>query len=63
MGRYGKVFLLAVAIGAIVAANNLSTGIILVGIGFVMLFVACKVKWPFFSIGALGLTTLAFAGP
>ena len=59
----GKVFLLAVAIGAIVAANNLSTGIILVGIGFVMLFVACKVKWPFFSIGALGLTTLAFAGP
>lgn len=28
-----------------------------------MLFVSCKVKWPFFSIGALGLTTLAFAGP
>ena len=44
--------------------NNLSSGIIVCGIAFVMLFVSCKVKWPFFSIGALGLTTtLAFAGP
>ena len=59
----GKVFLLAVAIGAIVAANNLSTGIILVGIGFVMLFVACKVKWPFFLAGGGALGILMTAGP
>lgn len=59
----GKVFLLAVAIGAIVAVNNLSTGIILVGIGFVMLFVACEVKWPFFLAGGGALGILMTAGP
>ena len=47
----------------LVTANNLSSGIIICGIVFVMLFVACKVKWPFFTLGALGLGTLAFAGP
>lgn len=35
-------------IAGIVAANNLSSGIIIIGIAFVMLFVACKKKWPFF---------------
>ena len=59
----GKVFLLALAIAAVVALNNLSTGIILAGIGFVVLFVACKVKWPFFAAGGLALGTLAAAGP
>ena len=47
----GKVFLLALAIAAVVALNNLRTGIILAGIGFVVLFVACKGKWPFFAAG------------
>ena len=32
-----------------ITANNLSSGIIICGIVFVMLFVACKIKWPFFS--------------
>ncbi len=50
-------------IAAIVAANNLSSGIIIVGIAFVMLFVACDKKWPFFLCGALGLGTIAIAGP
>jgi len=50
-------------IAAIVAANNLSSGIIIVGIAFVMLFVACEKRWPFFLCGALGLGTLAVAGP
>ena len=50
-------------IAGIVAANNLSSGIIIVGIAFVMLFVACKKKWPFFACGLAGVGTLAFAGP
>lgn len=52
-----------VPIGGIVAMNNLSSGIIVCGIIFVMLFVACKIKWPFFAIGGSGLFCLAFAGP
>jgi cell division protein FtsW len=59
----GIIMALALPIAAIVAANNLSSGIIIVGIAFVMLFVACKVKWPFFLCGALGLGTIAVAGP
>ena len=59
----GSVVALTLPIAGLVAMNNLSSGIIVCGIAFVMLFVSCKVKWPFFSIGALGLTTLAFAGP
>lgn len=50
-------------IAAIVAANNLSSGIIIVGIAFVMLFVSCKKKWPFFLCGAFGLGAIATAGP
>lgn len=54
---------LTLPIAAIVAANNLSSGIIIVGIAFVMLFVACDKKWPFFLCGALGIGTIAIAGP
>lgn len=50
-------------IAGIVAANNLSSGIIIVGIAFVMLFVSCKKKWPFFACAAGGIGMLAFAGP
>lgn len=50
-------------IAGIVAANNLSSGIIIIGIGFVMLFVACKKKWPFFACGFAAIGVLAFAGP
>lgn len=59
----GIVMLLATPIAGIVAKNNLSSGIIVFGLAFVMLFVACKVKWPFFAAGALGLGVLAGAGP
>lgn len=59
----GYVVALTLPIAGLVAMNNLSSGIIVCGIAFVMLFVACKVKWPFFSIGVLGIGTLAFAGP
>lgn len=59
----GMVMGAALPIAAIVAANNLSSGIIIVGIAFVMLFVACKKKWPFFLCGGLGLVVIATAGP
>ena len=53
----------ALPISGIVAANNLSSGIIIVGIAFVMLFVACKKKWPFFLCGIAGVGLLSFARP
>ena len=59
----GYVVAMTLPIAGLVAINNLSSGIIVCGIAFVLLFVACKVKWPFFTIGALGLGTLAFAAP
>lgn len=57
------VICMSLPIAGIVAANNLSSGIIIVGIAFVMLFISCKKKWPFFAccMGAVGV--LAFAGP
>ncbi len=59
----GAILGLALPIAGIVAMNNLSSGIIIVGLACVMLFVACRVKWPFFLAGGLGLGLLAFAGP
>uniref|UniRef100_UPI003FEFAF28 FtsW/RodA/SpoVE family cell cycle protein n=1 Tax=Enterocloster sp. TaxID=2719315 RepID=UPI003FEFAF28 len=58
-----NVTIMTLPIAGLVAANNLSSGIILVGIGFVMLFVACKIKWPFYSLAALAMGILAGAGP
>ncbi len=57
------VIALTLPIAGLVAANNLSSGIILVGIGFVMLFVACRIKWPFYGIALSGIGLLAGAGP
>lgn len=59
----GLVTVLTLPIAGIVAANNLSSGIIIVGIAFVMLFVACKIMWPFFlCAGAAGVMVVT-AGP
>lgn len=63
MHAVGLVAGLTLPIAGIVAANNLSSGIIVAGIGFVMLFVACKKKWPFFLCGAMGVLTIFIAGP
>lgn len=57
------VIITTLPIAGIVAASNLSSGIIIVGIAFVMLFVSCKKKWPFFACGIGGVGMLAFAGP
>lgn len=54
---------MTVPIAGIVAANNLSSGIIIVGIAFVMMFVACKKKWPFYACGVLAGIGFVTAGP
>ena len=44
-----------------VMANNLSSGLIIVGIGLVMMFIACKKKWIFILSMALGAAVFIFA--
>ena len=56
-----RIAMVVLPLAAIVAANNLSSGIIIAGIGFVMLFVASRKKlWYFLVMAAGGLVT-AFA--
>ena len=43
--------------------NNLSSGIIICGIAFVMMFIACKKKWPFVTCVLLAAAAMAFAPP
>lgn len=50
---------LSAPLALLVMANNLSSGIIICGIVFVMLFVACKIKWPFFLCVGLAVGLLA----
>ncbi|MCI8268366.1 MAG: FtsW/RodA/SpoVE family cell cycle protein [Lachnospiraceae bacterium] len=59
----GMVAILTFPIAGLVAANNLSSGIIIIGIAFFMLFVACEKKWPFFLCAAAGAGVVAIAGP
>ena len=53
-------------VGLVVAVNNLSTGIIILGIGFIMLFVASPKYMHFFAIIGIGflavLATIPFVG-
>lgn len=58
-----RIAMVVLPLAAIVAANNLSSGIIIAGIAFVMLFVACKKQWPFYACGGLALLTVVTAGP
>lgn len=58
-----RVGLICLPLALIVAANNLSSGIIIAGIGFVMLFVASRKKWPFLLCVVAGGLVMAFAGP
>jgi len=57
----GLVIGLSLPLALLVTANNLSSGIIICGIVFVMLFVACKIKWPFFACVGAGVGLLAVA--
>lgn len=51
----------ALPLALLVTVNNLSSGIIICGIIFVMLFVACKISWPFFACMGTGIGLLAAA--
>ena len=53
----------ALPIAAIVGANNLSSGIIIVGIAFVMLFIASRHKVLFYAGGIAAAVVVAIAGP
>lgn len=57
----GFVLGVSLPLAFLVTLNNLSSGIIICGIIFVMLFVACKIKWPFFLCVGAGVGTLAAA--
>ncbi len=61
MRAAGLVIALALPLALLVTANNLSSGIIICGIVFVMLFVACKIRWPFFLCVGAGVGLLAAA--
>lgn len=58
-----KIAAVALPLAVMVAMNNLSSGIIILGITFVMCFVACKLQWPFIACTAAGAAVFAFAGP
>lgn len=62
LGAVYRVILYSLPLALLVTANNLSSGIIICGIVFVMLFVACKIKWPFFACVGSGVGLL-FAAP
>lgn len=57
----GFIIGISLPLALLVTANNLSSGIIICGIVFVMLFVACKIKWPFFACAGAGVGLLAVA--
>lgn len=57
----GFIIGISLPLALLVTANNLSSGIIICGIVFVMLFVACKIKWPFFACVGAGVGLLAAA--
>lgn len=51
---WGMLIVLIAPLALMVMANNLSSGLIIVGIGFVMMFIACRKKWIFILSMALG---------
>lgn len=56
-----RVAMVVLPLAGIVAANNLSSGIIIAGIGFVMMFVASRKKLWYFLVTASGGLVIAFA--
>ena len=56
-----RIAMVVLPLAAIVAANNLSSGIIIAGIAFVMLFVASRKKLWYFLVMAAGGLVIAFA--
>lgn len=60
---WGMIIVLIAPLGLLVMANNLSSGLIIFGIGIVMMFIACKRKWPFILFAALVTAVILFAPP
>lgn len=58
---WGMIAVLIGPLALLVTMNNLSSGIIICGIAFVMMFIACKRKWPFIATVVLGITVIVFA--
>lgn len=63
MAGVARAVMITLPLAGIVAANNLSSGIIIAGIGFVMMFVASKKKLPYALCILAGIVIVAFAGP
>jgi len=60
---WGMVTVLILPLALLVAANNLSSGIIICGIAVMMMFIACKRKWPFVLLLLAILAALLFTQP
>ena len=60
---WGIVAAVILPLALLVTANNLSSGIIICGIAFVMMFIACKKKWPFVTCVVLVAAVVIFAPP
>lgn len=60
---WGIVAAVILPLALLVTANNLSSGIIICGIAFVMMFIACKKKWPFVTCVVLIAAVVIFAPP
>lgn len=58
---WGMLIVLIAPLALLVMANNLSSGLIIFGIGFVMMFIACRKKWPFILAMVLGTAVFLFA--
>lgn len=60
---WGLIAVLIAPLDLLVTMNNLSSGIIIFGIAFVMMFIACKKKWPFVVGAAFIGAVIIFAPP
>ena len=58
-----RVALIGIAPGIVIAATNLSTALIILGITFFMMWIATKKYWPFVLCGVCGALVYIFAYP
>lgn len=59
---WGMIAALIGPLALLVTKNNLSSGIIIFGIAFIMMFIACKRKWPFI-LAVAGLAVIIIFAP
>lgn len=60
---WGMITVLIGPLGLLVLMNNLSSGLIIFGIAIVMMFIACKRRWPFVLFVTLIAAVVLFAPP